>query len=150
MRTGRTSNGGCSPVGTLCTPSIVSPLSAAAFSRIAVDSAVAGTRNDPAEYDLPLMVNGAVARDTGCFALSSRLTATKASFTRPSIAYAPPRGAAVTLPCGTGARSGIFSNGPSKPSRMRSNVTPIEYERLYPVTSYGGRGAPPGYGMSSG
>ena len=49
MRTGRTWNGACSPVGTLCTPSIVNPLSAAVFSRIAVDSGVAGTRIEPAE-----------------------------------------------------------------------------------------------------
>src|SRR5437870_2144301 len=100
MRTGRTWNGGCSPVGTLCTPSMVSPLSAAVFSRIGVDSAVAGTRNDPAGYDFPLMVNGAVARDTDCLAFSSRLSAMKASFTRASMTYAPPRGAEVTLPCG--------------------------------------------------
>src|SRR5207249_7526814 len=104
MRTGLTANGGCSPVGTLCTPSATRPLSATTRWRIGVDSAVAGTRKLPAGYDLSFALNGAAARDTDCFALSSRFTATNASLTLALMMYAPPVGAVVTFLVVTGVR----------------------------------------------
>ena len=66
------------------------------------------------------------ARETSSFAFSRRFTATKASFTSVPSRYPPPCGAAVTRPRRRPDHVATFSNGPSKPSRMRSNTMPIE------------------------
>jgi hypothetical protein len=59
-------------------------------------------------------------------ALSSRFTATNASFSSWLIRYPPPLGACAIVAAGGFTTSASFSNGPSNPSRIRSNFTPIE------------------------
>src|SRR5262245_33100668 len=139
------STAGRPPIG-----SALTPLSIATFCRIGIVVGFEGTYIVPAGYDLLFAFKGVLIQYTSSFALSSRLTATNASFTSWLMRYPPPLGAWVTEPGLTGTGALSFSNGPSKPSSMRSNRIPIEYDRLYPVTSYGGRGGPPGYGMSFG
>src|SRR5262245_48688608 len=47
-------------------------------------------------------------------------------------------------------QSATFWNGPLKPSRTRSNCTPIWNASVHPALSYGGVGGAPGYGITFG
>src|SRR5215471_18320538 len=82
-------------------------------------------------------------------AASNRLTAVNESFVaRVSVKTFPDAGA---VPAGGFTfQSVTFSNGPVKPSRTRSNCTPIWNASVQPALSYGGVGGAPGYGITFG
>ena len=69
-----------SPAGFDGTASKLRPLSAASFCRMGNVDAFAVTYIVPLGYVLPLAVTGDFSQNTSSFALSSRFTATNASF----------------------------------------------------------------------
>ncbi len=74
-------------------------------------------------------------RRTACRAASSRFTATKASFCTGSMIHADPGGTVAPDAMASVTNPAIFWNGPSKPSMIRSNFTPICSARVYPALS---------------
>src|SRR5262245_61774513 len=83
--------------------------------------------------------------------LINRLAAMNELFTPRDIVKPDAPVNSATPACGIGRFHAVtFSNGPVKPSRMRSNSTPIWNASVHPALSYGGVGGPPGIGNTSG
>src|SRR5262245_25689480 len=89
-----------STAGFAATPSALTPFSAATFCRIGSVDDRPGTYIVPAGYVLPFRLKLALVQYTSSPALSSRLTATKASLTSGVRRFPALAGAGVTRPEG--------------------------------------------------
>ncbi len=129
-------------------PSTSSPVSRATPSSTPRAAAVGGTIQAPAGIARPLTVTPAVARNSGTFAFCSRAAAMKPAFDSGPITYAQ-RGVAGNGVC-RGVNVETRVSGASNGAAIGSTVTPSRYPSVWPATSYGGCGGPPGNSRRSG
>ena len=107
-------------------------------------------RSGHPDAPVPMFCTSFFIQYTSHFAFSSRFTTMNESFSLWLISQPAGFAGPVTGAGGASSKPSTFANGPSKPSRMRSNCTPIWNASVQPAMSYGGIGGPPGYRKSFG
>src|ERR1051326_3402629 len=115
-----------SPAGALATAVTGTPRFLAPPSSTARAAALAG---------IQMALVSALSQYTSAPALSRRLIITNELLMRWLIIYPAGDDGPETVAAGGGRRPVILANGPSNPSRMRSNLTPICMASVQPVMS---------------